>query len=41
LGFGVVRGDGLVPEDLLDKARLVVANCPEFAVTLKRITSDE
>lgn len=41
MGFGVVRGNGSVPAELLDKAKLAVANCPEFAVTLKRIASDE
>lgn len=41
MGFGVVRGNGSVPAELLDKAKLAVANCPEFAVTLKRISSDE
>ncbi len=41
LGYGVVRGNGSVPAELLDKAKLAVANCPEFAVTLKRISSDE
>ena len=28
-------GDGRVPPDLMDKARLAQANCPEFAVTLR------
>ncbi len=31
-GLSTVVGDGTVPEDLEDKARLAVANCPEFAI---------
>jgi len=27
-------GDGLVPTELEDKARLAVANCPEFAISI-------
>lgn len=34
IGTAVVRGDGSVPADLVDKARLAVANCPEYAVVL-------
>ncbi|MGB1823581.1 MAG: ferredoxin, partial [Ilumatobacteraceae bacterium] len=30
-GTAVVIGDGTVAADLEDKARLAVANCPEFA----------
>lgn len=33
-GTAVVIGDGEVPPELADKARLAVANCPEFAITL-------
>ena len=33
-GQAVVVGDGTVRADLEDKARLAVANCPEFAITL-------
>ena len=33
-GQAVVIGDGTVTEDLEDKARLAVANCPEFAIAL-------
>ena len=33
-GQSSVRGDGIVPDDLKEKARLAVANCPEFAITL-------
>jgi ferredoxin len=34
LGSAVVRGDGSVPAGLEDKARLAVANCPEYAITI-------
>lgn len=37
-GTAVVIGDGDVPPELADKARLAVANCPEYAITL---SSDE
>jgi ferredoxin len=33
-GSAVVIGDGTVPPDLVEKARLAVANCPEYAITL-------
>lgn len=32
-GSALVIGDGVVPPDLLDKARLAIANCPEFAIS--------
>ncbi|MGH9171677.1 MAG: ferredoxin [Acidimicrobiales bacterium] len=31
-GQSSVRGDGTVPEALEDKARLAIANCPEYAI---------
>lgn len=31
-GLSSVKGDGTVPAGLEDKARLAIANCPEFAV---------
>jgi len=34
-GQAVVRGDGEVPPELADKARLAVANCPEYAITVQ------
>ena len=34
LGQSVVIGDGTVPPELVDKARLAVANCPEFAISV-------
>jgi ferredoxin len=34
-GQAVVIGDGTVTDDLADKARLAVANCPEYAITLE------
>ncbi len=33
-GYASERGDGIVPADLEDKARLAVANCPEFAISV-------
>ena len=33
-GSATVVGDGIVPADLRDKARLAVANCPEFAISI-------
>ena len=33
-GNAQVRGDGMVPAGLEQKARLAVANCPEHAVRL-------
>lgn len=34
-GTAVVIGDGSVPADLQEKARLAVANCPEFAIEIE------
>lgn len=34
-GQAVVLGDGEVPAELEEKARLAVANCPEFAISLE------
>lgn len=31
-GYGLVRGDGVVPADQEDDARRAAANCPEGAV---------
>lgn len=33
-GQAIVIGDGTVAPGLEDKARLAVANCPEFAITI-------
>ena len=33
-GHATVRGDGVVPDGLQQKARLAVANCPEHAVRI-------
>jgi ferredoxin len=33
-GFGQVLGDGIVPADKEQQARLAVANCPERAISL-------
>ncbi|HET9078199.1 MAG TPA: ferredoxin [Acidimicrobiales bacterium] len=37
LGTASARGDGNVPDELLDKARRAVANCPEYAITLTEV----
>lgn len=34
-GTAVVIGDGSVPADFEEKARLAVANCPEFAIEIE------
>ena len=34
LGTSHEVGDGTVPAGLVDKARLAVANCPEFAIEI-------
>ena len=34
-GMALVVGDGTVPPELADKARLAVANCPEYAITVE------
>ncbi len=34
MGMAFVLNDGVVPTDLEEKARLTVANCPEFAITI-------
>jgi ferredoxin len=33
LGNASERGDGVVPPELEEKARLAVANCPEYAIS--------
>ena len=33
-GQAIVIGDGDVTPDLAEKARLAVANCPEYAITI-------
>jgi ferredoxin len=33
-GTAIVIGDGTVAPDLEDKARLAVANCPEYAISI-------
>jgi ferredoxin len=40
LGTSSAAGDGLVPQDRLTQARLAVANCPEYAVTLTEVTAE-
>lgn len=34
LGYATEIGDGTVPPELEDKARLAVANCPEHAIEI-------
>ena len=34
-GTAVVIGEGSVPAELEEKARLAVANCPEFAIGIE------
>ena len=41
LGFAQVKGDGRVPAELLDQARLAVRNCPEFALRLTTATDGD
>jgi ferredoxin len=33
-GTAVIIGDGSVPPELEEKARLAAANCPEYAITV-------
>jgi ferredoxin len=33
-GYATEKGDGTVPPELVDKARLAAANCPELAITV-------
>jgi ferredoxin len=35
LGYAHERIDGDIPAELEDKARLAVANCPEYAITIE------
>jgi len=35
IGNAQVIGDGVVPADLEDRARLAAANCPEHAITIE------
>ena len=34
-GTAFALNDRVVPEELVDKARLAAANCPEFAITIE------
>jgi ferredoxin len=34
LGYATEKGDGTVPAELEDKARLAFENCPEYAIEL-------
>ena len=33
-GQSSVRGDGSVPVELIDRAHLAIANCPEYAIEI-------
>jgi ferredoxin len=33
-GYASAKGDGMVPPELEDKARLAIDNCPEFAIAV-------
>ncbi|MEM7273002.1 MAG: ferredoxin [Actinomycetota bacterium] len=33
-GTAHVLNDGVVPDELIDKAKLIVDNCPEYAIEL-------
>jgi ferredoxin len=35
MGMALVIGDGIVPDELAAKAKLLVANCPEYAISLE------
>ena len=35
LGYAFVLETGTVPDGLEDRARLIVDNCPEFAITIE------
>jgi ferredoxin len=35
LGFAHAKGDGGIPAESLERARLAVRNCPEFALKLE------
>ncbi len=37
LGQSRAAGDGRVPPELAEQARLAVANCPEYAITLEDV----
>jgi ferredoxin len=34
-GYASAAGDGMVPPELEDKAKLAAANCPEYAVIVQ------
>lgn len=39
-GYAKEMGDGIVPPELEDKARLAVKNCPEYAITIDGSVED-
>ena len=40
-GVAVLLNDGVVPPGLEDKARLAIANCPEFAISFATDATDD
>lgn len=34
-GYASAKGDGVVPPELEEKARLAADNCPEYAITIE------
>lgn len=40
-GQAIVIGDGTVPIELAEAARLAVANCPEYAIAIKDIDIED
>ena len=41
LGFAHAKGEGFIPEELAEKARVAVRNCPEFALRLETVDDGE
>lgn len=41
IGNGHEIGDGVVPDDLREKARLAVANCPEHAIYIDAVEESD
>lgn len=41
IGMSSEHGDGIVPPDLEEKARRGAANCPEYAITITEIASEQ
>ncbi len=39
-GSAILLGDGVVPAGLEEKAKLAIANCPEFAISIADPATD-